>query len=336
MYCSECGMQIPEDASFCPRCGRFVSFQGNTYTQSGYQAPQTESVHTYSEPQYYTGYDHYEPQKRRWPNVIVVIVVAAIVLAVLFFPFGTEKGELNGRSFSHPYEGSYADSDYRITYSWEYLDGKFAFDIPISQEAIVHYRPFDPNSRTLIHYSDCVAYVEDIYGVSSKVLDALNAMYKEAFGKDPVPKSQSYADFILAYVQGAFAYEYDATQYGVSEYFAYPVETLFSKKGDCEDTSVLCAMLYELAGFNTAILIIPEHAMVGVALEEYVSPDCGSGEILHAVSAGKTFYAGETTVDDFQPVGVNYHKYNNKLLSRYIYADTIGTDPVYIFYEVNP
>lgn len=325
MYCPECGMQFPDDASFCPRCGRYVSFQGNTYTESVYGTTTSD----------YAAESSYNVRpKRNYGTLIAAILIAVVVIAVIFFPFSAEKPELDGRTFSHAYESTYAATDHKITYTWEYLGGDFSFDIPISQAAYSYYSTLNPYARTML-YSDCIDYVEDTYLVADKVLATLKVLYKEAFGTDPVA-DQKYADFILAYVQGAFAYALDLSQYGQEEYFAYPVETLYSKKGDCEDTSVLCAMLYKLAGFRTAILIVPEHAMVGVALSEYSEPNLDGGEILKAISNGLTYYAGETTVDSFQPVGLSYGKYHNKFYSQLIYTAKVGQYPEYIFYEVDP
>lgn len=333
MYCPECGMQFPDDASFCPRCGRYVSFQGNTYVQ-----PETQSAVTYTTSDYTADYpENYRTSgKRNYGTILAVILIAVMVIAVVYFPFHAEKGELHGRSFSHPYDGTYTDAEYKITYSWEYLDGDFGFDIPVPKDALAYYKTKTTYPRALDTYSQCTGFVEDTYGVSDKVLESLKAMYLEAFGADAPLDGQKYADFILAYVQGAFSYQTDYDQYRQEEYFAYPVETLCYKGGDCEDTSILCAMLYKLAGFRTAILIVPEHAMVGVSLIEYVTPDLGGGEILKAVSNGLTYYAGETTVDGFQPVGVNHGTHNNKYYSQWIYSAKIGQDPEYIFYEVAP
>jgi len=50
------------------------------------------------------------------------------------------------------------------------------------------------------------------------------------------------------------------------DYPKYPVETLFDKEGDCEDLSLLLASLFEEAGYDTLLLIMPYHAAVAVVM----------------------------------------------------------------------
>ena len=52
-----------------------------------------------------------------------------------------------------------------------------------------------------------------------------------------------------------------------NEYPRYPVETLFDRGGDCEDTSILTAtILYEM-GYDVALLILEDdnHCAIGIS-----------------------------------------------------------------------
>ena len=53
------------------------------------------------------------------------------------------------------------------------------------------------------------------------------------------------------------------------EYPRYPIETLFDRGGDCEDTSILAAAILDKMGFDTALLYMPseDHVAVGVSVK---------------------------------------------------------------------
>ena len=59
---------------------------------------------------------------------------------------------------------------------------------------------------------------------------------------------------VMSFVQDVISYQTDSAQYGQSEYWAYPIETMYSGKGDCEDTAILfCAIGSEL-GLDTGLV----------------------------------------------------------------------------------
>ncbi len=326
MFCPECGNKVPDGALFCPVCGRYLS-SGYTYEAREGEAQST----TYTcEPVYEA------PQVRRHRGTGSLLVLAVVLVAALLLltPYLTvsNQGELSGKSFSAEYSGIYTDDQYKMEYSWTYLGGSFSFDIPITKTDYQTYVNTNKDGRAVTDWSTCTDFVVlDSY--TAAVVDALAELYESAFGKAPAC-DQAYANFILAYVQVAFTYMTDTLQYGQSEYYAYPVQTLVNLKGDCEDTSILCAALYKQAGFDAAVLIVPEHAMAGVALDSYTAPSISTGEILSQTVGGKTYYACETTTDSFQPVGVNYSSYSGHLLSYYLNRGKIGQG-LYTFYEVD-
>ena len=50
----------------------------------------------------------------------------------------------------------------------------------------------------------------------------------------------------------------------------YPIETLYLKKGDCSDKSILLAKLLDLAGFNTCLFVFEKakHMAVGIEIDD--------------------------------------------------------------------
>ena len=61
---------------------------------------------------------------------------------------------------------------------------------------------------------------------------------------------------VLAFVKGHIASGKDIDVYGISEHWASPTETLFNRRGDCEDSAILIASILEAMGGRTEIVII--------------------------------------------------------------------------------
>lgn len=59
---------------------------------------------------------------------------------------------------------------------------------------------------------------------------------------------------VMAFVQDVITYQTDSAQYGQSEYWAYPIETLYSGKGDCEDTAILFCAIGSKLGLDTGLV----------------------------------------------------------------------------------
>lgn len=75
-------------------------------------------------------------------------------------------------------------------------------------------------------------------------------------------------NFLLAFVQKAFAYKTDEEQFGYEKYF-FVEEMFFFPYSDCEDRSVLFSWLaHELLGVKMVGLLYPGHMTTGVALKQ--------------------------------------------------------------------
>jgi len=74
-------------------------------------------------------------------------------------------------------------------------------------------------------------------------------------------------DFLLAFVQKAFAYKTDDAQFGHERYF-FVEESLYFPYNDCEDRAVLLSWLVrELVGIKVIGLLYPGHMTTAVALK---------------------------------------------------------------------
>jgi len=75
-------------------------------------------------------------------------------------------------------------------------------------------------------------------------------------------------NFLLAFVQKAFAYKTDEDQFGYEKYF-FVEETLYYPYSDCEDRAALFSWLVrELLGLKTVGLHYPGHMTIGVAIPD--------------------------------------------------------------------
>ncbi len=201
------------------------------------------------------------------------------------------------------------------TYSWEYLDKDLAFTVSYSYSEYDEYA--GTNGASLLkragYNNGSYEVIPDFIVVNSTVTDiesSLESLYVQTFGSDA--SGQGYAEFILSFVQECFTYKYDQTLYGQSEYYAFPMETIYNGSGDCEDTSILCAALFVAAGYDAGVFLIPGHAIAAVALDGYDSSAHSVSSLYKSSVAvfslakdGKTYYGCETTLES-NDYGVGY------------------------------
>jgi len=120
-------------------------------------------------------------------------------------------------------------------------------------------------------------------------------------------------NFVVAFVQ-SLPYTVDNVSTPWNEYPRFPIETLFDRGGDCEDTSILTAALFDKMGYDVCLLFLSyeKHVAVGIAIQETYG---------------------------------SYYKYNDK---KYYYLETTGegwrisdipssfTDTRAYIYPINP
>ena len=213
------------------------------------------------------------------------------------------------------------------TYEWNYITDEgshhIRFDYGYELSDYLHYRGMntarhasnvDSNSR-FVAVDDCT---EDL-------CRCLREAYLEEFGQDAASKPQFYADYLLSFVQCCFTYpdktsqvgdgyaydpfggSADLTLTGKDEYWAYPMETIHMGMGDCEDTSILMSAIFSQSGYDSALVVIPNHMLVGVELMRFdmrenhpIGTDLACKKVEgHAPN----LYFCETTYDIYSPVG---------------------------------
>ena len=164
------------------------------------------------------------------------------------------------------FEWTYGGSHYQITMEIDYSDVTYAKDLYTPQQRSSD-RPDHVRDRTFVTYS----YTDEIMapymdGLVSKLIELYKMSYSEV-------DEYGYLDYILRFTQ-EIEYQADEEYTGYIEYWKFPLETLFDKGGDCEDTSILFAAIAhqsrEILGFDTrvALVLMPQHASAGVIIKE--------------------------------------------------------------------
>ncbi len=74
-------------------------------------------------------------------------------------------------------------------------------------------------------------------------------------------------DMVIRFVQQSIPYKTDPYNHGY-DYPRYPLETLYEKRGDCEDKSCLLVSLLKTMGYDVLLLEFPGHMAMGVAAND--------------------------------------------------------------------
>lgn len=80
---------------------------------------------------------------------------------------------------------------------------------------------------------------------------------------------------VMCFVQDAITYQTDLVHYGVNEYWATPVETMYSGLGDCEDGAILYVAVASVMGLDSGLVAFDDpragHMGAAIAVDEDVT-----------------------------------------------------------------
>lgn len=187
------------------------------------------------------------------------------------------------------------------SYSWTYDGNSYTASVSYDYSEFEKYSGTTGASLTERETFDDLTSFIVVNDVVTSLEDQLAAKYTATYSTEA--SGQGYAEFILAFIQICYSYLYDQSLYGEAEYYAFPMETIQNGGGDCEDTSILCAALFEAAGYDAGVFLIPGHCIAAVALDSYTPGDVDSSYAksvaqFHYTYDGKTYYGCETTLDE--------------------------------------
>ena len=171
-------------------------------------------------------------------------------------------------------------------YEWSYLGVVWKWDLPMPVSLYVHYLE-KPRPKLGSQYVELAKDPEDDTFIDKIIQNINNADRQRGFTE--VQK----LNFVTSFVQ-SLPYTEDIVTTSYDEYPRYPVETLFDRGGDCEDTSILAAAILDKMGYDVALLLLrkAQHMAVGISLPAAY----GS----YYEYQGKKYYYLETTGDGWQ------------------------------------
>lgn len=151
-----------------------------------------------------------------------------------------------------------------LRFAWECQDGVGSawMDLTIDTQMYSYY-------RSLQRYYDVANYSkyvndENNRAVVQQIVDAMRDIANQLYYDD-----SAVAREMAKFVQDCIEYEYDSDTAGQDEYPRYPIETLYERRGDCEDTSILMAALLKEWGYEVGFFLLPGHVAVALRTSDY-------------------------------------------------------------------
>ncbi|MFC2025105.1 hypothetical protein ACFLTG_01655 [Chloroflexota bacterium] len=147
-----------------------------------------------------------------------------------------------------------------LNYQWGYGWQTWQWELPIPLSLYVNYLE-KPRPTLGARYVDVAKDPEDDLYIDRMIQQINDAALESNFTE---PQK---LNFVIAFVQ-SLRYTSDEETTPYNEYPRYPLETLFDRGGDCEDTSILVAALLNSMGYDVALLLLQDaqHMAVGVSL----------------------------------------------------------------------
>jgi hypothetical protein len=206
------------------------------------------------------------------------------------------------------YTWDWNGNSYSVTMDIDYEDYQYAknyYDIDERRQD----RPYHDRDKTFVElsYQDpkMSRYTEKMAGL---LIDA----YEE---KNSNVTTSDYLNYLLAFVQ-YLQYQTDEEYLGYTEYWKFPLETLFDEGGDCEDTAILYVAIahesMERLGldYDVALQILPGHMCVAVKSKD-IGAQTNPYGYMYGETTAKNYKVGEIP-DKVRESFLNKEYYPNK------------------------
>ncbi len=163
-------------------------------------------------------------------------------------------------------------------FSWEYDGGSYTLRLDIDysdvQYAKNYYTPHERTSERPEHERDktfvTLSYSDpNMAGYTEKMVNSLIDSYEQNHSEI---EAYDFLNYILVFTQN-IEYRSDFDSTGYEEYWKFPLETVFDRCGDCEDTMLLfvaiahqCRDILEF-DYRLSLQLMPDHACAGVIVD---------------------------------------------------------------------
>jgi len=168
-------------------------------------------------------------------------------------------------------------------FSWEYGGGSYTLRLDIDysdvQYAKNYYTPHERTSERPEHERDktfvTLSYTDP--HMAEYMEEMVNSLIDSYEQNHAEIEAYDFLNYILVFTQN-IEYRSDLDSTGYEEYWKFPLETIFDRCGDCEDTAILfvaiahqCRDILEF-DYRLSLQLMPDHACAGVVIstpEEY-------------------------------------------------------------------
>ena len=174
--------------------------------------------------------------------------------------------------------GQAADQGNSVSLSWKFKEVEFTWTTEFKSKDLQDYR-----SRTRPRTIDYSIYASD--RVDDQYMKELTGLFRKYAQQYNMTRRET-IDFVGSFVQ-QLPYTSDRVTTPYDEYPRFPLETLYEKGGDCEDTAILAATILKEMGYDVLLIAFKRHMGLGVACNEC---DGNSYE-----ASGRKYYYLETT-----------------------------------------
>jgi hypothetical protein len=165
--------------------------------------------------------------------------------------------------------GVYYDK-FEAHYTWTYQDKVNTMEYTMSSDDVKTCLEYDLTARM---DQQAASSLKD-FVVDNRYVADLNSQLKSQYNKTYIYTDSGYADFVLSFVQQCFPNVYDSFNYRVTDYWAYPAETILNGCGDDEDRAILFCSIMKVAGLGSALVTMPETVIGAVNINPDLIADC--------------------------------------------------------------
>jgi len=173
---------------------------------------------------------------------------------------------------------------------------EFSLSLEIPEDRLVFYQKLNlPEIKKDKNFS-YLATAND--PVLSKIIENLGDLYLQNYYQG----NKYYLLHTILEIGRNIRYESDAKISKRGEYWKFPVETLVSGSGDCEDIALLLAGLFKNAGFNVILVDFKTHIGLGLALDPDLLQNIYGNQVpldFYELNGVKYYYLETTSLNDY-------------------------------------